>query len=64
MSVSDTFVREVEVGNIWNNDHARQIAHQYMKQHPEVDWTGQWKSVTLGKQAIIQVSDDNSLYVF
>lgn len=46
---------DVEVGPIWNHEHAKQKAEEYIREHPELRWTGQWATTVPGKMSVIQV---------
>ncbi len=45
----------VEVGPIWDNGHARQVAEQYVASHPDVEWTRQWSTTVVRQTSVIQV---------
>merc|ERR1719244_2498243 len=43
----------VEVGLIWNEQHAKQVAAEYVQKNPQFMWTGQWN--TTGQISVIYV---------
>lgn len=45
----------VEVGPIWNNDHAREVAQQYEREHPDLRWTGHWNTTIPCRMSVIKV---------
>lgn len=47
---------DVEVGPIWNQQHAVQVAHKYIDENHQYAWTGQWKSTVPGKMSVINVT--------
>eukprot|EP00092_Neocalanus_flemingeri_P065895 GFUD01080198.1.p1 GENE.GFUD01080198.1~~GFUD01080198.1.p1 ORF type:complete len:349 (-),score=71.15 GFUD01080198.1:44-1003(-) len=48
-------VQDVEVGPIWNQSHAAQVALKYTQNHAEYEWTGQWNTTKAGKMSTIQI---------
>ena len=48
-------LENVEVGPIWNQQHAKQKAAEYIRNFPEFQWTGQWKTTRPGRMSVIQV---------
>ena len=48
-------VENVEVGPIWNQQHAEQKAAEYIRNFPEFQWTGQWNTTRPGRMSVIQV---------
>ena len=45
----------VEVGPIWNQRHAEQKAAEYVRNHPEMEWTGHWNRTNPGVMSVIQI---------
>jgi len=45
----------VEVGPIWNQQHAEQVAADYVRNHPECEWTGHWNTTRPGAMSVLQV---------
>ena len=41
--------QNVEVGPIWNQQHAEQKAAEYIQNHPEYEWTGHWNTTQPGE---------------
>ena len=48
-------VQNIEVGPIWNQSHAEQKAAEYVRNHPEFEWTGQWNTTQAGRMSTIQI---------
>ena len=46
---------DVEVGPIWNQAHAYEVACTYIQDHPDLEWTGQWNTTQPGVMSVIQV---------
>eukprot|EP00092_Neocalanus_flemingeri_P065894 GFUD01080197.1.p1 GENE.GFUD01080197.1~~GFUD01080197.1.p1 ORF type:complete len:238 (-),score=48.14 GFUD01080197.1:61-774(-) len=47
--------QNVEVGPIWNQSHAAQVALKYTQNHAQYEWTGQWNTTKAGKMSTIQI---------
>ena len=45
----------VEVGPIWNQAHASEVAHRYVLEHPDMEWTGHWNTTRPGVMSVIQI---------
>ena len=45
----------VEVGLIWNKQHAKQVAAEYIQKNPQFMWTGQWNTTIPGHMSVIYV---------
>lgn len=43
---------DVDVGPIWGQSHAETVAAEYIREHPELKWTGHWSTVGTGKSVI------------
>jgi len=48
-------VQDVEVGPIRNQSHAEEVASEYIRNHPEFEWTGHWNTTRPGEMSVIQV---------
>jgi len=48
-------VQDVEVGPILNQSHAEEVAEEYIRTHPEYEWTGHWNNTVPGEVATIQI---------
>jgi len=48
-------VQDVEVGPIWNQSHAEEVAAEYIQSHPDFEWTGQWETTRPGEMSTIQI---------
>lgn len=46
---------DVEVGLIQNHDQAKRKAEDYTREHPDLRWTGYWRTVVPGEASVIQV---------
>merc|ERR1711874_568964 len=46
--------QNVEVGPIWNQRHAEEKAAEYVRNHPEFQWTGHWWTTEPGMMSVIQ----------
>eukprot|EP00092_Neocalanus_flemingeri_P014089 GFUD01015198.1.p1 GENE.GFUD01015198.1~~GFUD01015198.1.p1 ORF type:complete len:371 (-),score=72.03 GFUD01015198.1:305-1417(-) len=48
-------VQDVEVAPIRNQRHAEVVAAEYIQNHPEYEWTGQWNATQPGGVSTIQI---------
>eukprot|EP00092_Neocalanus_flemingeri_P033631 GFUD01036561.1.p1 GENE.GFUD01036561.1~~GFUD01036561.1.p1 ORF type:complete len:376 (-),score=91.39 GFUD01036561.1:260-1387(-) len=48
-------VQDVEVGPIRDQRHAEVVAAEYIQNHPEYEWTGQWNATQPGGVSTIQI---------
>jgi hypothetical protein len=48
--------REVEVGPIFNNDHAKQKADEWLAHNPGWRFTGEWNTTIPGQMSVIKVA--------
>lgn len=57
MSVIDVELskKSVEVGPIWNNDHAQQLAHDWCAKNPGWKFTGDWRTTIPNEMSVIDV---------
>ena len=46
----------VEVGPIFNNDHAKQKADEWIAHNPGWTWSGQWNTTVPGVMSVIEVT--------
>jgi len=46
---------DVEVGPIWNQAHAEEVAANYLRSHPGTKWTGHWRTTKMGVMSVIQI---------
>jgi len=54
--VEEACVVAVEVGPIWNHEpHAKEVAQQYLEEHPGHCWTGHWWTTVPGKMSVLQI---------
>merc|ERR1711874_901191 len=51
--------QNVEVGPIWNQRHAEEKAAEYVRNHPEFQWTGHWWTTEPGMMSVIQIERRN-----
>jgi hypothetical protein len=51
----ERFVQTVEVGPLWNHDHAVAVAAKLTEQCPDIWWTGQWWTTIAGKMSVVQL---------
>jgi len=51
--------QNVEVGPIWNQRHAKEKAAEYIRNHPEYQWTGHWNTTQPGIMSTIQIERRN-----
>ena len=47
--------QDVEVGPLQNQRHAEQVAADYVRNHPECEWTGHWNTTRPGVMSVIQI---------
>lgn len=47
--------RDVDVGPIKNQEHAKEKAREYIAGHPDQEWTGHWTTTPSGKTSVIGV---------
>ena len=50
-------VQDVEVGHIRNQSHAEEVAAEYIRNHPEFEWTGQWNTTRPGEMSTIEIRE-------
>lgn len=48
-------LQTIEVGPIWNNDHAIQVANDWIAKNPGYVWRGDWRSTVPGVMSVIDV---------
>jgi hypothetical protein len=46
----------VEVGPIWGQEHALQVAEQYLLAHPGHSWTAHWWTTVPGEMSVLQIN--------
>lgn len=51
----NNWVRDVEMGPIWNHEHAKVKAREYMDRHEDLEWTGHWRTTVPGTMSVIRV---------
>lgn len=47
---------DIEVGPIWDNDHAAKVAGEWLDRNPGFVWTGQWRTLRANEASVIQVA--------
>ena len=47
--------QDVEVGPIWSQSHAEEVASNYIQNHPDYEWTGQWNTIRSGEMSTIEL---------
>ena len=52
--------QDVEVGPIWNQRHAKEVARKYERVYPGWEWTGAWRTVVEGQMSVINVRPKTS----
>jgi len=45
----------VEVGPLWDQGHAEEVAAEFVSQNPGTEWTGQWWTTVPGEMSVIQI---------
>ena len=50
-------VQDVEVGPLRNQSHAEEVAAEYIENHPEYEWTGQWNTTRPGEMSTIEIRE-------
>lgn len=45
----------VEVGPIWDNNHAKTVAEDWLGKNPGHTWKGDWRTTVEGQQSVIEV---------
>ena len=48
-------VQDVEVGPIWSQAHAEEVAQDYIRNNPHFEWTGHWNTTIPGEMSTIQI---------
>ena len=48
---------DVEVGPIWNQSHAEEVADMYIFAHPHLQWTREWRTTVWNKMSTITVKE-------
>ena len=47
--------RTVEVGCIWNDDHAKQVAQDWLSKNPGYVWKGEYRTTVPGVMSVLDV---------
>ena len=45
----------IDVGPIWDNNHAKTVAADWLAKNPGHIWKGDWRTVVEGQQSVIEV---------
>lgn len=45
----------IEVGPIWDNNHAQQVANDWLAKNPGHTWKGDWRTTVEGQKSEIEV---------
>jgi len=45
----------IEVGPIWDNNHAQQVANDWLGKNPGHTWKGDWRTTVEGQKSEIEV---------
>jgi hypothetical protein len=46
---------DIEVGPIWNNDHAQTVGNDWIAKNPGYVWRGGWRTTKEGVMSVLEV---------